>query len=383
MDLLALSKFQQSFKRKRLLHCFLNKPFTLLFNDIEKLMIGKTENDFIRIRNHIQKDIVVKITSIFLDRLYRFLNTTHSEPVDIIAPRLSAKDFLVACIIKSHPMYTFCTNNYDPLQRDLMELSSNMINNINIMMKKNEDHGEYLRKFIKSVNLYSNCFNQYMALDKKRSIGQLIHKWADDQKMIDGIRKSDKYSDDDRTNVIDTIKRQQDRTRHIISMYGSKLTDDILMEYYNMISDIDTMMRSAYWDIIKNNIVEKKYDMLVKLFEEIQEKIISSVPNNHTFHERFTDIFDAKFIEQLIKHTEFGETQVVSYAEYIICTLEELHAPDRIQVMKKDWDNIRTSTYGVDQIVNILRFIIDQVGLLERDLYLFNNIMVLMDEDKS
>lgn len=373
MDIRAISSIQHMFKRKRVTFCFNNNPYRAFFVNITQL--SSNPDNFTQLKEHIQMKIIIKLATFFLNRLYSFLNTTTPEPVDVIAPRLSARDFLAMFLIASCPHDTFYTRDLDELQEDLHEYAIDVRDNI-IVLLDNQDN-ECMRKFVKSLNIYANCYMHYMIIDKQRCMEQMMNKWANDQEMLKAVCASD-YSDQQKDNIMFIIKDQQSKMKDTMKMYVKDITDDFLEKYSEMFITTKKLMIDAYWDNIKDNILDNKYDMLVLLLGDIKNNILSMV-KNHEFHKRFTDIFDENFIGQLLENTHFNQQQVISYGEFVVDTLNELHSPDRAKEMMSTWQRVRDGYDGIDLTIEILKFVVAEVAMLEKDMFVFRELQAMIE----
>ncbi|AYV78421.1 MAG: hypothetical protein Edafosvirus12_20 [Edafosvirus sp.] len=348
-DLLA-SKIQIRFRRKQFICSFLE--LKKVFQDLFKLSSPIVEtrlfeskedknmvvnNNFDKLRKEMCNKKVIEMISIFLKRYYRLVNTTS------IAPRLTPKDFLSSYMIVGFPEFVLDSKKDELVKEsnyksDIYLSSKDMLRYIDILFLYNKKPPkDILRRFTKSVNMYSHAFHIFLNYDKIAKIEELIQKWYHSDKTIDEIKEHKKYSEVQRAETLKVLKKTQDDTIKHILFLQPKFDLKQLTFYKNFTDKFEEVMKKSYWNVLEEDIAIGKYVVLMKILAEIKAELLNLRPNNVKYKEELDESLDFELMEQMIKNKAFDFKSLIRYAEYIIHKLIELQAPIRNDDTRKKW----------------------------------------------
>lgn len=396
----TISKFQKKWQQRRVLMCF--DRFNKVFYDTRKIALSKPKIDrkdsgFIAahginydlLTNHIQKDVVIKITNAILNRLYLFMNTSIniSKGNDyinyMIASRITGKELLSAFCFAGFPEFTLLKspselkNDKDSIFNDIYTLSKELIGAWGvILIKKDKDKKEALRIFIKSLNMYSNCYNIFMNQDKLTKVNEGIQRWYQGEKTIKLINESKKYTESEKEAIIKNFNLNQENLIKMIKSIAQNFKEDNLNKYKQLMEKIEDNMEIGFWDILKDEIKNDKYDFFLKLLQEIHDEMLSLLPTNENSKIRkfisddIQQYFDINFIKQMILNNSFTGENFLKLSEHLLDLLKELQAPSRTPEMINEWnilledihnDNIKIE----DKSVKIIKFLLNEIRMVK------------------
>lgn len=167
---------------------------------------------FDELASYISRQDVVQRIDKFLYRYYRYLRGRYL--LEHIAPKITSKVFLSIYIIVGFPEFILmltkaqALNNSGTINHDLYQISNKLVNAFNVLCYygKNTD---FMRSLNKHMNMYSNCFSLFMGVDKNLKIQELVANWRDLETTISQVNVSEKYSDEECEDVINTIRKSQ------------------------------------------------------------------------------------------------------------------------------------------------------------------------------
>ena len=107
---------------------------------------------------------------------------------------------------------------------------------------------------------------------------------------------------------------------------GQDLVEEIL-NYKPVVVDVQKLnqiAKKAFWDNIKEQYTNKKYDWIYFILEHILNLLKIINPNSQDF---YSEIIDVSFIKQQVDHDAFEDSQMLGLALSILNCVEKLHAP--------------------------------------------------------
>jgi hypothetical protein len=377
-ELKSISLIQSKFLKKRFLSSLqsLKKVFAdcdalrrPLINDFQLILTPNGEEKYVPIllndintkneRNNkrfdlldkqIKKLIVLKMVNIFLKRLYRFIERNNSNYNINIAPKLNAKTFLSSYVITGYPEIVLSMTKIqltDPkniigsevYNYDVYHNSNLMLDNLhNILMHYNSDK---LRQFIKSINIYSNTFTLFLNVDRINKLTELANHWHETEKTKCETLKSRRYSDDQKSDTLEVINNGQEKTIKLIQKLDPNFDIKNLQLTKTFIDTLEENMHKAYWDVLKDDIKNNNYEILMKSLQEIRTELLSLRSNDKKFREDFDEHFDLELIKQMIDNKVMSMESFLNYAEFIVAKIIYLQSPAHNVFTREEWSELK------------------------------------------
>ena len=360
---------------------------------------GKNFDDFIK---YVQKKPVTDTIKSILERLYRYINTTFSDDFSsdpnatigdsmerMIAPQLSERYVLVAFSIVGFPDFVLQKSpieleqtKYQTVEADLYSLSKKLIGTWGMVLispNKTLKRNEALRKFIKCLNMYANCYVMYASQDKVSKIQEGLQRWYAGEKEKTSIESSTALTSIEKENALKVFVSSQQKLLNIISKIDTSFDQDKLVQYKLLMDRVEFNMEKAYWDGLRTELHENKFDFFLKLLKEVREGVLSLFPpdkqNTHRIEveSKFDEQFDMDFITQMATHRAYSCSQFVALGTFLLNIMKELQAPVRTPHMMEEWNNLvndqnSSATVRVsfeNQGVNIIKFLLDEVQMIK------------------
>ena len=361
-----------SFIQKR----FLFKSFIRTLYKYKNIFntISKTK-DFNNMTKYINNKMIISNVNEILNKYYNWLyyNTNITDYI-LVAPMISTKQFLSSFLFYYYPEFVTTENNI--INDDIIKFSKNLIHLFNDILHNNILlYCDTVRKFVKSLNQYVNCFNQFMIQDKQLKTKELINKWIDLEKTKNLIHKNDKY--EDKANVILYMEEEQNKTIKYIKIIDNSFDTNILNHIYKLNITIEETMVLCYFDNLKKDIISNEYKILKNVLTEIKDNIIMLYKKSE---KELDEYMDVDFIIQKINNNVFPIEDFISVADYCISWIKLLQAPIKTENTMKKWDIIKTSV-DIDNInmeeygkvyaniaTSTIHFILDELVDIKNDI---------------
>jgi hypothetical protein len=392
-DISNIKKIQYYYFKKNFINTLKKnkKIFDELLCLINRNNINNMNQNFDNLSLFIRKKETINNINNILKKYYRMVNNISStnNDINVISFQINSRIFLslfviygfpeILLSIKKEDMQNSSENN---INNDIYKLSEKVIININNLYKKLTDN-EALRQFVKSINMYSNCFMLWINNDKINKITELFYQWHEIQETINEINNSNKYDDTQKNDTINTMKNSQDNLIKLIKKLNPKFNINNLKIYSSLSFQLKHNFEKSYWDILKADLENKDLSLLTKILNEIQIEIINLRKKNKQFIDNFREKYDIQLIIQLIEKNLFSEDYLLSYSQFIIDNIIEMQAPIRNENMQNKWsiimNDIKNKKYkNMNEYVHIiLKFILNNIKDIKTDilnLHILNSI---------
>lgn len=379
-DLDNIKKIQYFYLKKKFITDFKKKKYIFcnLFDLINRDNIINITNKFDNTTTYIRKKEIINEIDIILKSYYRMLNniSSNNNDIDVISFQLNSRIFLSLFIIYGFPEFTLSikkkdiNNNINNINYDIYKLSEELIKNINVFLE-NSYNNEILRKFIKSINMYSNCFMMWINHDKINKINELYNEWYGIQETINDIEESDKYDDEQKKNSIQTLNNSQNNLIKLIKKINPNFDIKHLKLYSSLSTKLKKNFEKSYWDLLKNDLEKKELSLLKNILLDIQNNIINLRKTNSKFINEFKEQYDIELIIQIIQNNLFCKEYLLNYSEFIIKNIIDMQAPIRNKNTLDGWNNIKKNIENLNMnssVPIVLKFILNNINDIKKDI---------------
>ena len=307
-----------------------------------------TKNYDILVSYLMDKNIIEQINQ-FINKLKRVMTFMN------IKNNITEKKFLTIWMITTFPEYVL-TNN-DLSSKNVYNSALELVN----YTKNNNSYKPFT--IINLINKFVNLFDEFICLDKKRKINELIQKWYSEQIAKEEINKSIKYNIQQKINVIKIINKTENKIKKYILNLDKNFDLDLLDKYKELYDNIAQTTKQAYWDILIIELNNQKYDMLTNLINEIKTNFIFIAPK---YKSEFDELFNITIDESL---------DFINLANICIDKIIFLQAPIKNTDTINKWEYFKKKFNESDNlplcIANGTKFIIEQINEIKSDIIEF------------
>lgn len=207
------------------------------------------------------------------------------------------------------------------------------------LLFKTELTEEIINKFCKTLNLFNVEFIKW----KKQDLYNVIEEYAKMFWTLE-MQKINKETTNEQKGL---IAKQQEKIKGLVKQIGNKDGIEQFEKYSPFICDestisslenqVTTSFKKAYWDKLKEDLDNKKYESVLLILEEIRARIALMVPNRVDIHQQMAEYIDIEFIKQMLDNDVLENTFMCNLVHYIVDKLKEFEAP----VYNKDTEKWR------------------------------------------
>lgn len=331
------------------------------------------------------KNLILKIEN-FLDLYYNFYQL-HSE----IAQKVSAKKFLFMWLIIGFPQFTISKTHQEltlqpkniypnEIYKICLELLNSLIK-LNNAKSYSKTNIELLRKFTKSLNIYSNAITYFLERDKKEEIVKMAKEYYDINETIIKIKASNKYSEQMKVENEIFLNKTKEKILTQINKFDKSIKKEELESYSNMNLLKNLKIEELQFQIMLNDIKEKKMFYFKRSIEWIKESLINLKGLKTTNGVNLNEILDADLIIQKITMSlTFDNNNVENYGNYIMKILSELQSQNSLEESKNKWDDLKNKHKNLPMhlfLTNMIFFVIKEIQQIYEQLELIRTLIDL------
>jgi hypothetical protein len=85
----------------------------------------------------------------------------------------------------------------------------------------------------------------------------------------------------------------------------------------------------AFDAIVEQSLVDKEFDYIVRLYDELRQRIARQIPNRMDLHQSIAEHMDIVLFKQLLEHDHFKAEDLQQLMSYVFGWFERLQAPAR------------------------------------------------------
>lgn len=348
---------------------------------------------FMSVEKRIRSKSFLSSMNSLLHKLYRYLNcninTQKTTTESVIAFQLGPREFTSAFVIYGFPEIILDidreklkTKDFG-IYSDIYYFAEDLINQLMEILE--EDcviDNNIFRKFVKTVNMYSNCFANYVTVDKDKKMKELMMGWYGFKKSIRDIENNNKLSDDQKKECIEVIDKNKKSTLDMLCRMNRHIRPEAFEEYMNkyetLMDNFEEQFKKAYWDQIVDELNKGNNELLIKVLLEIKDELVKLVPNNHTYHEELNEYFDIDFTKQKIETGVYNYNELIGQADYLVNVILRLQSPIRNNDTRNKWESLKELFNNKDPnditwgflLPPILSLVLDEIKVIKSDIKL-------------
>ena len=260
------------------------------------------------------------------------------------AIEISANTFLAAFIVVHHPGEVI--NRPDlSLSQKIQEAATELIevydelfvmvdSPVGSEMELSEEYRYTLSQFEQCLREYAATFQEWKQLDVLQVVEELTKLYWDlELEVVLAQKREDPLSESEKQHV---KAKQHQIKQQIQKVAGEKGTTHfenftpIIFEesaVQQIQQEVTQTYQKAYWDMIKEQLENQDYELLLKLLEEVRNKLVSYVPNRSDLRQQLEDRLDVQFLRQMINHQALEKEEIYCYLQYLTQQVRSMQAP--------------------------------------------------------
>jgi hypothetical protein len=351
------------------LYCIRNiRRFRRCFIDLYKLCNNKlNKNDpqymnklgcnYDKLIKLMRNKTVIKIFTALSNILY-----TKPNRDDI---KLDGKELIMIFAFYGYPEFTLeivhDTNNK-------VYLTAKKIVQIWIKILNQQNQIANINILIDYLNLFSYYYKIHMFNDKAIKINQLLMRWYTEEREKENTNNDDNIDKDRKKLVLDMLNTNQQSTIKIIKRFYKDFDEEILVEYKNMVDNIETTVHKAFWNRIEDDFRNNNYKSFTNILSEIKIEILKLTSNK--LLQELDEKFDIEFIEQMLYNSAYDKQDFENLCNYLVSIIETLQAQVRTPVMRKEWNELCSTNNNqeLSTFIDYMKFIFNEIKLIKENI---------------
>jgi len=287
---------------------------------------NSSENNYLKIKSSMINVNFLQTFDNVLQQLYRLTGI-----------KCNKKKIMSAYMISSHPEHVLSVNiafiekhpkSYENILYRLSVEITEIFNDILCYNLINED-------VIKNIfGEYNVMFDLFIILDKKKKIDELIKEWYENELTIDKINKSNRYSDEQKIDVLFYLNEHKNKIKKFIKIFDNKFDFNYLNIYKKIYDNINDTCRSIFWDTLTENLIDKNYEFFYLMLSEIKNNLKCLDKNNVDYDE----YIDIDKIKQEIENNVTINDELLRMCNYVVERIVFLQAPIRNEYTINSWN---------------------------------------------
>jgi len=238
------------------------KELKIAIDEFKNLNILDASLSFEKFTKYINSTKVLQV----VEKILQLLNYKNiSNP--IISPIISPRIFISGWYILKYHQDVFTNKN------DLEKLIIEKIIVISkIIISNNITTNEDIDKFNIIIYEYEKQFILWKNIDKSKSINEFINRYTSINKslqLLDNTRLESKE------NIINELENQKKDIINMAIKFDKKINKDFFDKSYEIFSKIEKITEKAYWDLIKQELEENNYNLVLSNLEFIVNTLFS------------------------------------------------------------------------------------------------------------
>lgn len=373
IDYKIVNKIIDKIKYKFLLKKFKNSISTSKFlSEIENICIQKysvfmSETEEINerfddISKYITKKNVIIETNIILNNYYRW---NKIDNINFI--KIDARQLLCAWIINYCPSIILGEIDSDD-KKFLLYFSRELIEQINII-KYNKDNDMTL--FNKIFLRYTNFLIIFLDKDKVDKINYYTAEWISLNKSYELIQNSNKYTLEQKDIILKNIEKDKKLVEKYINNLSKNFDYNRLKLIMNISNNITKKIIDNYKQIIHDDIINKKYDISIKILNDIK-KFILLFNRKINEIEKINDTIDGEYFIQLIKNNIIDINDVKLFGDYLFEYVSAIGSVSCEIDNKIKWTEIKKKYESKNDMVHLIAdmmiFILDIIDIIRNEI---------------
>jgi hypothetical protein len=217
-----------------------------------------------------------------------------------------------------------------------------------------------------SARHYLATFNDWKKADHCSFVNEVVQYYIDVLHLKESIEQHPRMTEDTLAEWRQSYQHLITTIRDAAKRFGFlSALDNRVIELNRMRYSIVTeTMNVAYWDIIEQDLRDKKYDTVIAQLVELKGLIRGIVPER--LHADLDDKFDIEYIQTCLRQERLAPAYLVSLCQWVIETMKECDSLSNEPVYHKEID---TWKRAIDELEwpTFIRFSLELCTLLAID----------------
>lgn len=265
------------------------------------------------------------------------------------------KDYILKCSIELIGQFTLLIDN----------INNNINNNINFN----------IIKFNKIFINYCDTFIIFKEYDKIQKLNYFIREWKNLEETSILINSSDKYSDEQKIEVLKIIEINKKNVEKHIKIFTLNYDFNKLKKIIENTNKINKKIIDTYKTILFDELNSNNYEIFINILNEIKNFLLLFNPQNVEYNEKI----DSIFYMNIIKSESIKIHDLYFFGDYLIKEVLKLGSKELENVKLKEWNFIKITNEKESIKKNISIMLIYMMNIIEEIKLEINDYRLLLE----
>lgn len=261
------------------------KELKISIDEFKNLNILDRSLSFKEFTSYINSTKVLQV----VEKILKLLNNNDSKTKPIISPRIFISGWY---ILKYHNDIFTNKNDLEKLITEKIIVISKIIISNNIKTQQDIDN------FIKNIIEYEKQFLLWKNIDKISSINEFVNRYISINKSIDIFNNTLSFGS--KENIIQELENQKKDIIEMAIKFDKKINKDFFDKNYEIYNKIKNITEEAYWNSIREELLENNYSFVLSNLEFIINMLYSLSFDS----DNIKKVFDKKKIKEKLNNND-------------------------------------------------------------------------------
>jgi hypothetical protein len=348
-----IDKIKQNFCMKKFIRNVIASDICIELNELcnlESSFFDTTSdiinNKFDSITEYISKKQIIYEINTILESYYRWFRYDEKT-----GNKLTARQMLSAWLIYYCP--TIVLGEIDTTIKEDLHIYSNKIilEFINIYINHKIEN---IINFHKTIINYTNYINIFIENDKIDKLNYFTAEWISLQKSYDLIDKSIKYTELQKNLILRNIQKDRKMIEKYINRLFKNFNYDRLKIILNTSTTISKKIIDNYKNIIEKDIFEKKFEISIKVLNDIKKFILIFNKKNDNNYNDINEKIDGDYFVNLLKNNLININDGKQFGDYMINKLCEIGSIESEKENIIKWNEIKDKYITENDVIKLI-----------------------------
>lgn len=262
----------------------------------------------------------------------------------------------------------------------ILQFSKELIDKFKILNKLHYNELFDIVNFNRIFIRYYESFIIFKEKDKIDKLNYFVKEWKnlEDTKYL--IEESYKYTSEEKTSIIDIINTDKQKIQKYITQIKKDYDFDSLKRIIYNTQKMKRKIIDNYKNILESELNLKRYDLFIKILDEIKTFLIIFNP---TKKEDYEERIDSKLYAELLEYNLIKQNDLNDFGDYLVQQVLQLGSKSLEEEQIKIWMEYKNKISDLNILINqhisfLLIFImeiIEKIKLEINDYEVLLNIM--------
>lgn len=317
------------------------------YDELQKLLLDK-KNIFV------MRDI--------LNKLYRYTGVNKSVNFTIDGRKL-----LMSWMITSFPEVIIGKEKHEMINSqnypdDVYFVTLDFIKEITLMTSVTSSRDPM--KFFKSFNQYSNAVTYFLEKDRTEKLTELLNQYFDIGKTLLLVERSDKYSEQEKIDSANELKKSRDTIFSFVNILDKTIKREDADLYAQTEILRTERTEELQYQILVNDITEKKFVFLPRIIEEIKESFSKlggrkiQLVNSNGSSMDIDDLLDGEMFIRKFTYMSFSKGEANAYGDLMMVIVNGLQTPASVIETNRKWNELKESDFEINEYFSKMLFFV-------------------------